>query len=123
MVVLRYISDIHLEGLKSFPKLINKDYQNETLCLLGDIGHPSSNIYKEFIQYCSYNWKNTLVIYGNHEFWSPYDKGKHNKKYTMTEIENSITWFPDNVYFLNNSVLYIDKIDNSIFINAASRKY
>jgi hypothetical protein len=109
MVKLRYISDIHLEFLKTFPKIVNLDYQNESLCLVGDIGYAYSQIYHNFIEYCSQNWKNTFVIYGNHEY---YCLNKNIK--IMSEIEKCAEKFPKNVHFLNNKSILLDKIKNEI---------
>lgn len=64
---LQIYSDLHLEFYKSFPKIERKcDY----LVLAGDIGKLSDVNYKEFIQYCSENWKHTIVVLGNHEFYN-----------------------------------------------------
>lgn len=101
MVKFQYISDIHLEFLKKIPK-IEKLANN--LCLLGDIGHPTSKIYNQFIKECSLNYKNVFLLYGNHCYYS--------KTNTMTELEELTKSFPDNVYFLNNKRVFIDKNDN-----------
>ena len=115
MVKLRYISDIHLEFLKTFPKILNLDYQKESLCLLGDIGYAYSPIYHDFIKYCSDNWKNTFVIYGNHEYYCLNKKIK-----IMSEIEECAEQFPKNVHFLNNKSILLDKITNEIVTERSS---
>jgi metallophosphoesterase superfamily enzyme len=60
------ISDVHLEFdikeiLKEIPSL------TETICLLGDIGIPSRQDYKDFIKKMSENFKTVIIITGNHE--------------------------------------------------------
>jgi hypothetical protein len=115
MVKLRYISDIHLEFLKIFPEIQNLDYENESLCLLGDIGYAYSQIYHDFIEYCSDNWKNVFVIMGNHEF---YCLNKNIK--TMSEIEKCTEQFKKNVYFLNNKSILLDKITNEVVTERSS---
>lgn len=119
MVKLRYISDIHLEFLKTFPRILNLDYQNESLCLLGDIGYAYSQIYHDFIKYTSDNWKNVFVIYGNHENYCP-NYGKYKDVFTMTEIEKCAEQFPKNVHFLNNKSILLDKITNEIITERSS---
>lgn len=100
---IQYVSDIHLELLKIFPK-IKKISNCENLILAGDIGFPKSIIYKDFINYCSNTWKNTFVLFGNHEY-----RNKENNKFTMTEIEQEIITFPKNVYCINNKTFYLYK--------------
>lgn len=106
---LRYISDIHLEFLKKYPLLTNKDYDNTTLCLLGDVGYPESEIYKNFIKHCSKTFKNTIVLYGNHEYYS-----KIKTKITIDEKLLLTNDFPDNVYFLDNNCIYLNTITNNV---------
>lgn len=91
---LQYISDIHLEYSIKFPKIPIK---GSTLALLGDIGNPFKDNYKEFLQYTSHNWDSVLLLTGNHEYWQ--------EKYNMSDVDNKIrdivTNFP-NITFLNN---------------------
>lgn len=72
---IQIYSDIHLEFYNTFPK-INK--KAKYLILAGDIGRICDKNYKEFIDYCSKTWEQTIVILGNHEF---YHKKKHMKHY------------------------------------------
>lgn len=106
MVKLRYISDIHLEFLKKFPKFKCDDYDNETLLLLGDIGHLNSKNYIDFIEYCSKNFKNVVLVYGNHEYYGT------DKDLPIEEVINID--YPVNVHTLNNDVIYLNKITNTI---------
>lgn len=103
----QYISDIHLE----FYKTINT-FKLIPLCdnlfLLGDIGYASSKIYHEFISYCSKNWKNVIVIMGNHEYYCT------TKYISMNDIEDESLKFPENVYFLQNNCIFIDKNDHTV---------
>jgi predicted MPP superfamily phosphohydrolase len=108
---IQYISDIHLEHLKVFP-IINKVADN--LCLLGDIGCPRTQIYKNFIKYCSNNFTNVFVIYGNHEYYSVKTRLEPLVIQTMKEIDDLAKDFPDNVYFLNNSCIYVHKTSNQV---------
>lgn len=67
---IQVYSDLHIEFYKSFPKL---SAYAPYLILAGDIGRLCDANYKELIDYCSENWKQTIVVLGNHEFY-------HNKK-------------------------------------------
>jgi predicted phosphodiesterase len=106
---LEYLSDIHLEFKKKFPKLENDDYQFTTLVLLGDIGYPGTRLYNDFISHCSRNFKNVLVLFGNHEFYNT-----KRRKRTMDEIIKCTESFPENVHFLNNTVVYIHRESNEL---------
>jgi predicted phosphohydrolase len=95
---LQYISDIHLEYLTGFPKIPVK---GESLALLGDIGNPFKDNYKEFLKYTSNNWDSVLLLTGNHEYWN-LQKDKYNMDDVDNKIRDIITRFP-NVTFLNNN--------------------
>jgi len=110
MVKFQYISDLHLEHYNSFKNIpLQKIEGCDNLCLLGDIGYAYSDIYHQFINYCASNWKNVFVIYGNHEYYCK----TYNKK-TMKEIENEVSKFPSNVYFLNNDHVLINRKDSTV---------
>lgn len=115
MVKFQYISDIHLEFLKKIPK-IKKVADN--LCVLGDIGYANSKIYKQFINQCSDNYKNVFVLMGNHCFYSNKLNVSFRNCNDMNSIMNTIpSKFSKNVYFLNNSCVYIDKITEQVTYN------
>lgn len=112
MVKFQYVSDIHLEFLKKIPK-IKKVAEN--LCLIGDIGYANKKNYKQFINQCSNNYKNVFVVHGNHDYYS----NKQNLAFTNCNDIISInkiipSKFPKNVYFLNNSCVFIDKTTEQI---------
>lgn len=111
MIKFQYISDIHLEFLKNIPK-INKIAEN--ICLLGDIGIPGSVIYNDFILFCSNKFKNVFIIYGNHEYFNTKKTITSNGIESMLKREEYTANFPKNVYFLNNSHIYIDKQNNNV---------
>lgn len=100
MVLINLISDIHLEYLSRYPNLINNDYENTILCLLGDIGYPSSKLYKDFIGHCSKTFKMVLVILGNHELY----------KSSMSDVKYKLKYLPNNVHLLDNSYIIINGI-------------
>ena len=104
MSTIQYVSDIHLEIRGKMPK-INKLPDCENICVLGDIGYPHSQIYQDFMKYCSENWKNVFWVMGNHCF---YHKGTDIK--IMSEIEEYVKQICfNNVYLMNNNSLYLNK--------------
>lgn len=111
MIRFQYISDIHLECLKKIPK-INKIADN--ICLLGDIGIPGTQIYIDFIRECSIKFKNVFVIYGNHEYFNTKKSILENGIETMIKRDRYSSYFPDNVFFLNNNYVYVDKKTNNV---------
>lgn len=63
---IQYISDIHLEFL-SEPKRLSSEA--DILCLAGDIGYPSSPIYRQFLKHVSEQFLKVFLITGNHEYY------------------------------------------------------
>lgn len=72
------LSDVHLE--------FRQNYQikdgGDILVLAGDIGAPKLPSYKQFLLECKKNFKEVLVLPGNHEYYGA--------KYTMTQYEEII---------------------------------
>jgi predicted phosphohydrolase len=91
-------SDLHLEMYSHLPKIIPLC---DILILSGDIGNLCLDGYKQFIDYCSKNWKHVLIVLGNHEFYGM------NFKTACAEYD---TFFKDytNVYLLDNTSITID---------------
>ena len=112
---LRYLSDIHLEFIKSnkIDDLIKKIIPNQDeICILaGDISTFNDDNYDKYdklMKYINISFKKTFVILGNHEYY--------NKIKTIEEINIFL-----NKYFNNfeNISLLIDKFeyyDNYCFI-------
>lgn len=68
------LSDCHLECYKRIP---NVAPLTDLLILAGDIGQLHKQTFKDFIDYASQNWKKTIFVAGNHEYYSSkhvYDK-------------------------------------------------
>lgn len=80
---IQYVSDIHLEFLQKPPKIIPRA---DILCLLGDIGYPYSNIYKQFLTEMNSMFKKVFLISGNHEY---YNLGP-NKGKSIIQIDDQI---------------------------------
>lgn len=110
MVKFQYVSDLHLEHYKNLNSIKFEKIEGcDNLFLLGDIGYAYSDLYHEFLDYCSDNWLNVFVVFGNHEYYCKPDDIK-----TMEEIENETQKFKKNVYFLNNTSVLINKRDNTV---------
>lgn len=111
---LQFISDIHLENFKIFPTF---QVVAPNLALLGDIGHPKSQIYKDFIAYCATNWTNVFVIYGNHEFYNyplPKDKKQIQVVSRIKECNKQELSKHSNVYILDNDTVWITKEGDTV---------
>ena len=98
---LQVCSDVHLDYGDISPSEFSKvvDPQAEILVLAGDIGNPFTEIYEQFIRYCSENFKCVLYVAGNHEYY----KHKNAIAQTNYQINNVLHRF-SNVHFLNNKI-------------------
>lgn len=113
---IRIWSDIHLELAKNAQKLINKLLsipvpQNTILILAGDIGNPTSKIYKNFVTEAAQKYEQVMLITGNHEYYQKYKRKKSivgdsliKFRYTILEIDNQIRELNiPNVHFLQQN--------------------
>ena len=66
---IQYCSDLHLgvRTVADFTELLVPTAQ--VLALLGDIGTPDSTEFQQFLHWCCTQWKQVLLVPGNHEFW------------------------------------------------------
>jgi hypothetical protein len=105
--LLQVCSDVHLDYGDITPSEFSKivEPQAEILILAGDIGNPYTEIYEQFISYCSERFKCVLYVAGNHEYY----KHKHSIAETNTQIYTVLHKF-SNVHFLNNKVLEYEGI-------------
>jgi predicted phosphodiesterase len=69
--MIQYASDLHLEFFAQAPnfKSILRPVA-PYLVLAGDIGQPDHNVFCQFIDYVSSNWKAVILIMGNHESYT-----------------------------------------------------
>jgi len=101
---LQLCSDIHLEYYTTidFETLLTPNRHN-ILCLLGDIGDPKTELYKQFILWCSQNFYYVLLLTGNHEYYGSDIESTNN-------LITSIVRYMPNVIFMNNkSFIYCNK--------------
>jgi len=105
--LLQVCSDIHLDygdiQPSEFSKVVTPD--SEILILAGDIGNPYTELFEQFIDYCSNGFKCILYVAGNHEYY----KHKHTIEETNEKIYDVLHKF-SNVHFLNNQVFEYEGI-------------
>ena len=75
--LFQYISDAHLENCRDYPRLTPTA---KYLFLVGDIGHVSSPVWREFMEYLhgqtvdgssdGVGWYRIFYVLGNHEYYS-----------------------------------------------------
>lgn len=120
---IRVLSDIHLElatkGMKYIYQFIpSKPVPNTVLVLAGDIGNPTTKLYKRFIIEIAKCYDKVFIVTGNHEYYQRsyrvYDYSEkrlvRHTAYTMDMVDQNIRDFVatlSNVYFLQrDSVIY-----------------
>lgn len=69
---LRVLSDIHLEFYEYEHEFIYKFMPDCVLILAGDIGDPTSSLYKRFVTEISKFYERVIIIAGNHEYYQKY---------------------------------------------------
>jgi len=93
---IQYVSDLHLEFLKTIPKITPRA---KTLVLAGDIGYPHQPIYAAFLKDVSSKFEKVFLIAGNHEYYTQ-------NTCMMEDVDNQIQEIIEkhsleNVSFLN----------------------
>ena len=74
---IQILSDLHIEHFRSlddFNSCYHKEFgtnlcekvYGEILVLAGDIGNPFKDGMKDFLKYCSKNYKHVMIVAGNH---------------------------------------------------------
>lgn len=119
----QYFSDVHTEMYKAYPSKIHRFKINPVaprLILAGDIGHPSTEIYSDFLKMLSPKYEHIYIISGNHEYYqTPKMKKTHDPtKNWMQTVEDDIRNICDalpNVTYLQNEVCHIPDSNISIF--------
>lgn len=125
---LQYLSDLHLE----FPK--NKTWvkrnikpQADYLLIAGDTGYLTdkrdNSIYEDycddFLKFCHDNWKQTILIPGNHEYYGGFPLYKLN---TVNLEENTVSKINiyDNVTLINNNFVDLDDNDYVVRVSGST---
>lgn len=107
------LSDIHLEARGDTIPQITPSASN--LILAGDIGYPSSAIYKKFLDWASSNYDLVFLVAGNHEYWSktlPLDR-------TIALLERMCADY-SNVVFLEQETVIIEYEERKIRVFGAT---
>lgn len=120
---LRILSDIHLElsnvDIRRF--IPTTPLLDTTLILAGDIGNPSSKVYKHFVTEMSKTHDNVIIVTGNHEYYQPKRKVFNHRegrlvsrdKYTMSDVDANLWDFTlqlPNVDFLQCRSVIHDRV-------------
>lgn len=105
---LQYVSDIHLEkGYLPFSDLIEPDAPD--LALVGDIGDPYSQVYADFLKWCSLRWARIFLLTGNHEYFTDVPKPDRTVEKIDEHIHRLCTKISPNIYFLQKGVYLIQE--------------
>lgn len=104
---IQYASDLHLEFADNWRYLREHplEVSGEVLVLAGDIGYLGDQNYNNhpFWDWASANYKQVLVVLGNHEFYKFFDLS------TLKDgAESEIRY---NVHYYYNKVVQIDEVD------------
>eukprot|EP01084_Bolivina_argentea_P187029 322255_1 len=109
-ISIQIVSDIHLEfdGVYiKMPSIINKNNKASILALLGDIGYPKMDVYKQFIASLVDRYKYILIICGNHEY---YKDEMYNVHSILKQIENKYK----NVFFMHKRCIEFPDLSEKI---------
>lgn len=104
---IQYASDLHLEFSENWRYLCDNplEVDGDILILAGDIGYLGDQNYQNhpFWDWASENYRQVLVVPGNHEFYKYYDLSKMEDG-TEGEIRK-------NVHYYYNKVVRIEDVD------------
>ena len=124
----QYLSDLHLEfpANNSWVKK-NIKPQADYLLIAGDTGYLTdkrdNNIYEaycdDFLKFCHDNWKQTILIPGNHEYYGKFPFYKKNALNIEQATVSKINIY-DNVTLINNNCVDIDTDDFVIRVTGAT---
>jgi len=99
---LQFFSDIHLERRKNIPKF---EPFGDYCVVLGDIGDPFSDNYKDFIHSIGDKFDKSITIAGNHEYWQTDPKKCYQ---AVTDQIRRVHKDIPNVTFLNNDMVHLN---------------
>ena len=106
-MTIQYASDLHLEmsANRRYMQNVPFDVVGDVLVLAGDIGYLCDRTppCPKFWEWASANYREVLIVPGNHEYFHDYDLLKHGDSWSR-EIQS-------NVHYYQNRVMRIDNVD------------
>ncbi|KAL7716594.1 metallophosphoesterase [Entamoeba marina] len=99
---IQYVSDIHLEFSKNNKYMQENPIvvKSEILVIAGDCIVLNSDFqYHPFFRWCSANYKQTFIVFGNHEFYGGYEVSQTLKPFEI--------FIHQNVRYINNKTVVI----------------
>lgn len=107
-ICLQFLSDIHLENHKQEVNILNFLKPSATyLAILGDLGYPNHENYKEFLRQASALFEKVFLVSGNHEYYITQYKEFNTMDDVNKLIQEICTNFP-NIFYLNNKEYILD---------------
>ena len=104
---IQYASDLHIEFMENRSYLSSGGIvpSAEILVLAGDISYLGDKkmTKRSFFDWCSENFRETLIVPGNHEYYRGYDIAD-----TMEDFEMKVR---DNVRYLNNRSYVVGEVE------------
>ena len=104
---IQYASDLHLEmaANRRYMQIIPFEVTGDVLVLSGDVSNlcDETPTYPKFWEWTSANYREVLIVPGNHEYFHDYDLLKHGDSWSR-EIQS-------NVHYYQNRVVRIDNVD------------
>ena len=104
---IQYASDLHLEmsANRRYIQNVPFDVVGDVLVLAGDVGYLCDKTMPcpQFWEWASANYREVLIVPGNHEYFHDYDLLKHGDSWSR-EIQS-------NVHYYQNRVMRIDNVD------------
>lgn len=118
MRILRYVSDLHLEMLKTIeiPKIISlwntkMDKNDENyLALVGDIGNPFQSNLHIFFEKISLKYDKIFYVPGNHEYYNINKSNSHSIEEFQKKLSELCQQF-DNIILMDNTSFDLDDIN------------
>lgn len=124
----QYLSDLHLE-FSANNNWVKKNIkpQADYLLIAGDTGYltdkrdniPYEDYCDDFLKFCHDNWKQTILIPGNHEYYGGFPFYKKNALDMEQATVSKINIY-DNVTLINNNCVDIDADDFVIRVTGAT---
>lgn len=103
---LQYASDLHIDSESPPFHMLIEPVATE-LAILGDIGNPFSQLYKDFLSWCSKKWTTIYILAGNHEYL------RDDPSILFADVDPQIRRVcheaGPNIIFLQNELVFLEK--------------